>query len=167
MGRPPSRGKKFAVTVHVITRSAPSGAISTGSSPLAAARSSNARVAVRQVSYARSGEVPLRDRMSSSRSAPGNRSDRSSTPSTTLNTAVLAPMPSASVTTAASVKPGLRASVRSAYRRSLMSQRDHGVHLRRSARREIARQQRDRDEQQGGEGKAPGVQGTDPGQAAA
>ena len=52
--------------------------------------------------------------MSTSRFACGKGSDRSNTPSTTLNTAVLAPMPSASVTMAASVKPGLRASVRSA-----------------------------------------------------
>ena len=52
--------------------------------------------------------------MSTNRSAWGNGSERNKTPSTTLNTAVLAPMPSASVSTATAVNPGLLASVRSA-----------------------------------------------------
>jgi len=49
-----------------------------------------------------------------SRSIPTNGVGRKSTPSTTEKMAVLAPMPSASVSTAATVKPGLRRRVRRA-----------------------------------------------------
>ena len=48
------------------------------------------------------------------RSGSGNGIGRSSTPLTTVNTATLAPIPSASVTIAAVVKPRLRSSVRAA-----------------------------------------------------
>ncbi len=51
-------------------------------------------------------------------SPPGYGSGRSRTPSMTLKMAVLAPMPSASVTRMASVKPGLLRSMRSANLRS-------------------------------------------------
>ena len=48
------------------------------------------------------------------RSPSGNGSGCSSTASMAENTAVLAPMPSASVSTTVAVKPGVRASVRTA-----------------------------------------------------
>ena len=52
------------------------------------------------------------------RSESGNGKGRNRTAFTTVKIAVFAPMPSASVSTATSVKPGLFASVRTAYRRS-------------------------------------------------
>src|SRR5213594_694655 len=57
---------------------------------------------------------------SSSRSALGNGRDRTNTPSTTLNIAVLAPIPRASVSTATAVNPGRLASGRGVEGRSLM-----------------------------------------------
>jgi hypothetical protein len=62
--------------------------------------------------------VPLRCEMRSTRSASANGMGRSNTASTTLNKALVMPMPSASVTTAASVKPRLRRSCRSPNRTS-------------------------------------------------
>ena len=55
-----------------------------------------------------------RSTIRTSRSLSGYGSGRSSTASTTLKTAVVAPMPSASVTTAAMANPGLRARPRAA-----------------------------------------------------
>src|SRR5439155_23568756 len=54
------------------------------------------------------------------RSACGYGSARNKIRSTTLNTAVEAPIPSASVRTATTVKPGFFASVRIPYRKSWM-----------------------------------------------
>ena len=56
---------------------------------------------------------PLRER--------GRAASRSSTPRTTPKMAVLAPIPSASVSTATSVKPGVRSSPRTPYRTSCTS----------------------------------------------
>ncbi len=53
-------------------------------------------------------------KMRTSRSGSAKGSGRSSTPFTTLNTALLAPMPNASANTAASAKPGLLRRTRSA-----------------------------------------------------
>src|SRR6476469_3217358 len=56
--------------------------------------------------------------MVTSRSGSGKASGRRSTPLTTLNTATFPPMPSANVSTAASVKPGVLRSWRNPKRRS-------------------------------------------------
>src|SRR5688572_10014575 len=56
--------------------------------------------------------------MDMSRSESGYGKGDSSTPSTSVKTAVVAPMPSASVSTAMLVKPMLRSSPRAAKRRS-------------------------------------------------
>ncbi len=53
-----------------------------------------------------------------SRSGSANGNGRSSTPFTTLNTALVAPIPIASVATAVSVNTGVFPSVRTAYRTS-------------------------------------------------
>jgi hypothetical protein len=63
------------------------------------------------------GAVP---RIVTSRSACGNGSGRSSTASTTLKIAVVAPMASARVATVTSVKPGARDKLRAASARSLI-----------------------------------------------
>src|SRR3972149_4441320 len=68
-------------------------------------------------------------------------SGRSNTPLTTLKTAVFAPIPSASVSTATRVKPGCFPSERSAYRRSFMTERLHGIDPRRPPRWDPAREQ--------------------------
>ena len=59
-----------------------------------------------------------RSTIRTSRSLSGYGSGRSSTALTTLKTAVVAPMPSASVMTAAAAKPGLRTRPRAAYETS-------------------------------------------------
>jgi hypothetical protein len=59
-----------------------------------------------------------RSTIRTSRSLSGYGSGRSSTALTTLKTAVVAPMPSASVATAAVANPGLRARPRTAYETS-------------------------------------------------
>ena len=59
--------------------------------------------------------------MDNSRSGSGNGSGCNRTPLTTLKIAVFAPMPNARHATAASVKLGVRRSVRMAYRRSWKS----------------------------------------------
>ena len=56
----------------------------------------------------------LRSHRSARRSADGNGSERSRTPSTTLKMVVLAPMPSPRVSTATVVNAGQRRNVRSA-----------------------------------------------------
>src|SRR5438046_7757251 len=88
------------------------------------------------------------------RSAAGYGNGRTSTASTTLKMAVQAPMPSASESTAAAVKPGRARNTRAAYLRSchslfiaqpssFISQRDHRIDLRRAARRDVAGDERD------------------------
>src|SRR6476620_3062181 len=82
-----------------------------------------------------------------------NGSGRNSTAYTTLKTAVVAPMQSASVSTTASARVGLRRSERKANRRSFiaspLAERRHGVGARRPARRHIARCRGDGGEEQG------------------
>src|SRR5215469_5722840 len=86
--------------------------------------------------------------MATSRSGWWNGSGLSSTALTTLNIAVVTPMPSAIVTTATVANPGLLLSLRSAYRKSwvnefivvapsLVSQRYHRIHLRRPPRGDV------------------------------
>src|SRR5437867_13052123 len=62
----------------------------------------------------------------------------SKTPLITLKMAVLAPMPSASVSTATAVKPGFFSSWRKANLRSFITQRLHRIDLRRAAGRNVA-----------------------------
>ncbi|CAM4242417.1 hypothetical protein COEX109129_14910 [Corallococcus exiguus] len=123
--RGPSTWKKSAVTSPACTfmgeassRSAPSVTIA-GATP---ASPSKARVCSRR-SIRSGGDVgpgpcwpTLNSRTSRASSRRGN--GRSSTACTTLKMATLAPMPSASVATATTVKVGLRRSRRSASRRS-------------------------------------------------
>src|SRR5437763_8647626 len=95
------------------------------------------------------------------RSAAGYGSERSSTASTTLKIAVHAPMPSASESTAAAVKPGRVRNMRAAYLKSchnrfiaeassFVSQSDHRIDFGGAARGQITGQQRNR-KQRGGD----------------
>lgn len=110
----PIKVKKLAVVVGAVMRSAGPGPMSTGENQLNAARSSKSARSSRQISNKLNtecwGGTPARcgsvDRMSTRRSASGNGKERSNRLSTTLNTDVLAPMPSARVTTATALKPG-------------------------------------------------------------
>src|SRR2546425_11677689 len=61
---------------------------------------------------------------------------------TKLNIAVVAPMPSASVSTATAVKPGFFSSWRKANLRSFITQRLHRIDFRGAAGRQPTRQQR-------------------------
>src|SRR5437879_3690193 len=76
-----------------------------------------------------------------SRSAAGKGNDRSTTPLTTLKMAVVAPMPSASVSTATAVKPGFFTNCRTANLRSFISQRLHRIDFCCSTGGDVAREQ--------------------------
>src|ERR1043166_430582 len=86
----------------------------------------------------------------------------SSTVSTTLNRAVLAPMPSASVKSAIAVKPGFFQNICKPYRKScqrlftrfssvclFVSQCHQGIDFRRAPRRDVAREQGDGEQYRG------------------
>src|SRR5204863_10052921 len=78
-----------------------------------------------------------------------NGKGRKRTALTTLNMAVLAPMPSARVSTAIAVKPGFFSSWRKAKRRSFITQRRHRIDLRRPTRGNPRREQPCEDENPG------------------
>src|ERR1051326_8476762 len=96
------------------------------------------------------------------RSGSATGRGRSRTAFTTLNTAVLPPMPSASAMTASAVAPGLRMSMRRPNRtswsmvlsrvyRSIFPQGLHGIEMRGAARRDITGGERGESEQRGRE----------------
>src|SRR5947199_7590695 len=82
---------------------------------------------------------PLRS-TTNSRSGSGNESGRNKKALTTLKIAVLAPMPSASVSTATAVKPGFFSNWRKANLRSFITQGLHWIDFRRLPSWEIARE---------------------------
>src|SRR5215216_2757114 len=96
------------------------------------------------------------------RSGSGNCSGRNNTEFTTVNIAVVAPIPSASVETAITRNPGRLRKLRTPYWRSLISvsicvnpwlnlfvpKRDQRLHFRCSPRGDVARDQRHADQQQ-------------------
>src|SRR4026209_1729400 len=84
--------------------------------------------------------------MRTNRSALSYARGRNSTALTTLKIAVLAPMPSASVSTATAGKPGFFRNWRGGNFRSLMAQRLHRIDFRCAARGEPAGQEADRGE---------------------
>src|SRR5437879_2521359 len=83
-----------------------------------------------------------------SRSAFGKGRRRKRTALITLNTAVFAPIPSASVSTATAVKPGFFSSWRKANLRSLITQSLDRIDFRRAPRGHPAREQCHRRKQQ-------------------
>src|SRR5256885_1551992 len=106
------------------------------------------------------------------RAAAGYGNGRSSTASTTLKIAVHAPMPSASESTAAAVKPGRVRNMRAAYLRSchslfiaqpssFVSQCHHRIDLRGASGRHVAGQEGDAYEQQRDEREDGRVGGAD------
>src|SRR5207302_6555505 len=80
-----------------------------------------------------------------------------STASIRLKIAVLAPMPSASVSTATAVKPGFLSSWRKANLRSFITQCLHRIDIRRTARGDVAREEGNSTQENGNTCKSEGV----------